>query len=92
LFFCLDTKERKNQGSASRRPFSDLFRESKELATLKQLSFLVRNFVGKVPDSEAHATLQTQSVCKATLSDEPKNKVRQRKKLFLFERSEFKSF
>jgi len=27
-----------------------------------------------------------------TLSDEPKNKVRRLKKLFLFERSEFKSF
>ena len=48
LFFSLDRKEPKGQGLASRRPFNVLLRERKELATLKQLSFLIRSCAGKV--------------------------------------------
>ena len=57
LYFSLDRKVPKDQGLASCRPSNGLFRERKELASLKQLFFLIRIFAEKVPGCKAYADL-----------------------------------
>ncbi len=57
-FFCLDTKETKNQGWESSATCYSSIPKSKELAALKQLLILrnLRNAGAHLPDSKAKPT------------------------------------